>query len=301
MTIVADEARASPRARLDSWLEGIDLLTAVASVTFLLTIFFGFDDFPFRFASQIAFAAVLLRPAFLLRGEFWLALSLVATAVLICSWSEADNHKYLFVYWHWVLTFAMFAPDRATAENLLRWHARFFLVFVFLVASAQKFFSPSYMSGEMFELKLLVDDRFQAFGHLVGIDRSIPDGVVVEMAKLRSPLAVFEDDALKIGSNAYVGKVAQLITMYDFLVQVAIGLLFVPARRLTDKLGHLLLLFFIFTTYLPAPVFGFGWTLAIYGFTLVKGRDKSLTWAYVAAFVAILLYQAPWRDWVLRH
>ena len=35
-----------------------------------------------------------------------------------------------------------------------------------------------------------------------------------------------------------------------------------------DRIGHLCLLFFIYTTYLPAPVFGFGWLLSILGFAL---------------------------------
>jgi hypothetical protein len=82
-------------------------------------------------------------------------------------------------------------------------------------------------------------------------------------------------------------------------VQVFIGVCLVFNRRFSDLLAHTALLFFIFTTYLPAPVFGFGWTLAIMGVTLTKDRFPRWALAYLAACVAVVLYQMPWRNWVL--
>jgi hypothetical protein len=117
---------------------------------------------------------------------------------------------------------------------------------------------------------------------------------------LKSPMSVVENNELIFPSNDRVNLIARLITWYDIYVQFAIGLFFLPNRRITDILGHAFLLFFIFTTYLPAPVFGFGWTLAILGFILARSRFKHLPVLYLAAFVAILLYQAPWREWVLQ-
>ena len=61
-------------------------------------------------------------------------------------------------------------------------------------------------------------------------------------------------------------------------------------------MAHIFLLFFIFTTYLPAPVFGFGWILGIMGFALAKDRFPKIATAYVVCFFAILLYQLPWRE-----
>jgi hypothetical protein len=67
----------------------------------------------------------------------------------------------------------------------------------------------------------------------------------------------------------------------------------------TDKFAHILLLFFILTTYLPAPVFGFGWILGIMGFALAKEKFPRIAAVYMICFVVILLYQVPWREWVL--
>jgi hypothetical protein len=70
-------------------------------------------------------------------------------------------------------------------------------------------------------------------------------------------------------------------------------------RRSTDVAAHLLILFFIFTTYIPAPVFGFGVTLSVLGFALAKERFQLISAAYLLSLVAVLIYQVPWRDLVL--
>ena len=277
----------------------IPLLDAVAALSLFLAVAWGFENPLARFTGQVALLAVLLRPELLKNGMLWAVLSLVSTFALIQDWSSADNHKYLLAYWLWVVTIATSVRDEETAEAVLIWHARFFLIFVFLVAAFQKLFSPTYMSGEMFELKLMLDDRFKAFGHLLGFDKSIADAARMTMAKLKSPLNEFEGHAVLLPANDTSRYLAQLITWYDLLVQFAIGLLFIPARKTTDRLGHLVLLFFIFTTYLPAPVFGFGWTLCIFGFTAARTRFPVFPLIYAAAFLAVLAYQAPWREWVL--
>jgi hypothetical protein len=70
-------------------------------------------------------------------------------------------------------------------------------------------------------------------------------------------------------------------------------------RKATDIAAHALLLFLIVTTYLPAPVFGFGITLSIMGFALAKDRCQIISAAYLVSDVAVIVYQVPWRDWVL--
>lgn len=277
----------------------IPLLDAVAALSLFLAVVWGFDNTLARFTGQVALLTVLLRPELLKNKLLWGALALVSTLALIQDWSSADNHKYLLAYWLWVMTIATSVRDEETAEAVLTWHARFFLIFVFTVAALQKLFSPTYMSGEMFELKLMLDERFKAFGHLLGFDKSIADSARMVIAKLKSPLNEFEGNAVLLPANDTSRFLSLLITWYDLVVQFAIGLLFIPARKFTDRLGHLVLLFFIFTTYLPAPVFGFGWTLCIFGFTAARTRFPLFPLAYAAAFAAVLAYQAPWREWVL--
>jgi hypothetical protein len=268
-------------------------------LTLFLVVVFGFEHWITKIVANALFVAVLVFPALLRQHLFWLILALSSSIALAAEWYVSDNHKYLLVYWLWVMWIAHLQPSRNEAENVLRWHARFFLIFIFLVAAAQKFFSPTYMSGEMFELKLLLDGRFKAFGHLIGIDRAVSDEAMKLTLVLRSPLSEVEGDALILNSTDWTAQVAKLITWYDLFIQIAIGLLFIPKRYNTDLAGHVLLLFFIFTTYLPAPVFGFGWTIAILGLVTAFNRINSLVYLYFAAFFGILCYQVPWREWVL--
>jgi hypothetical protein len=155
------------------------------------------------------------------------------------------------------------------------------------------------MSGAMFELELLLDGRFQAFAQLTGIDAELGLDSVRRMLLLSNPYVQVVDSKIMLASDDHVHFVASLITLYDFYVQVAIGALLLFRRNVTDLIAHLLLLFFIFTTYIPAPVFGFGFTLAVLGFALAKERSQSLSAAYLLSMVAVLFYQVPWRDWVL--
>jgi hypothetical protein len=284
---------------IQSYLRDLNLLGLASALTLFLVIVFGFEHWITKIIANALFVAALVFPALLRHHLFWLILALSSSIALAADWYVSDNHKYLLVYWLWVMWISHLQPTREEAENVLRWHARFFLIFIFLVAAAQKFFSPTYMSGEMFELKLLLDGRFKAFGHLIGIDRVVSDEAVKFTLVLRSPLSEVEGNALILNSTDWTARVAKLITWYDLFIQIAIGLLFMPKRYHTDLAGHVLLLFFIFTTYLPAPVFGFGWTIAILGLVTAFNRINSLLYWYFAAFLGILCYQIPWREWVL--
>ncbi|MEM9473408.1 MAG: hypothetical protein AAGA00_15755, partial [Pseudomonadota bacterium] len=252
-----------------------------------------------RISVQLALLAVVLRPALLDNRTLWLLLSVVNTVALVTAWVSADNHKYLTVYWVYVVTLSVCVSDRKLAESILAWHGRFFLVFVFCAAALQKTFSPTYMSGEMFEMRLLIDERFKAFAHLMGLDKNVTNAAYDLSAQLRNPMTEFEGNAVALPANDKVRTLGLVITWYDLIIQFAIGLIFIPARAVTDRIGHYLLLFFIFTTYLPAPVFGFGWLLAIYGLCLSWKKYPGFNTAYLVSFVAILLYQLPWRAWVL--
>jgi len=272
----------------------------IAGATLFLLVYWGFEDGLAKIAVQLALLTVVLRPALLESRVLWLVLSVVNTVALVDGWVAADNHKYLTVYWVYVVTLAVGVSDRKLGETILAWHGRFFLVFVFCAAAVQKTISPTYMSGEMFEMRLLIDERFKAFGHLLGLDKAVAETAYELSARLRNPMTEFEGSAVALPSTDRIRTLGLVITWYDLLIQYAIGLIFIPGRGITDRIGHYLLLFFIFTTYLPAPVYGFGWLLAIYGLCLSWKKYPAFNIAYTVSFVAILIYQLPWRAWVLK-
>jgi hypothetical protein len=289
----------SALSRLVNRVNAVSVLDAASGLTLFLVVVFGFDAWWAKAVGYSAFLVFLFQPDAIRTWPFWAAIAGASTLGLLSDWYGADNHKYLLAYWLWVITLSHAVKPQGLGERLLAADARFFAVFIFLGAALQKFFSPTYMSGEMFETLLLLDERFRAFAALAGVDLAVPDAASKIVTLLKSPMSIVENNELVFPSNDLVNLIARAITWYDVYVQFAIGLFFLPNRRMTDMFGHGLLLFFIFTTYLPAPVFGFGWTLAILGFILARMRFQQLPVLYLTAFLAILLYQAPWREWVI--
>jgi len=293
-------ADSSKFGALIEFVRNLDLIQTVGLLTLVLTIIFGFDYWLFRIVSRVCLLLFVLQPRVLRRPQLWFSLALAGTISLIVEWEKIDNHKYLLDYWMWILFIVHLFAQPERQRQVILVNARFFLCLIFLAASAQKLSSPSYRSGAMFEHYLYVDGRFTAFGKLIGLDPSVGDAVKKRLMFLRSPFAEVEGNDIHIAGSDRARVAGLAMTWWDFSVQFCIGALLLIRRRRTDAIAHVLLLFFIFTTYLPAPVFGFGWILAIMGFTLAKEQFPRLAVAYVVCFFAILLYQLPWRDWVLK-
>ena len=299
---VSADGRSGPDSlfgTLAELIRNLDLLQTVGLLTLVLTVIFGFDHWVFRIVSRVCLLTFVLYPRSLRRPQFWLALALAGATTTILTWERVDNHKYLLDYWLGVLFVVHLFPQPEQQRSVILFNARFFLCLIFLAASAQKLSSPSYRSGEMFEHYLYVDPRFAAFGKLIGIDPSVADGVKRRIMFLKSPFAEVEGNDIQVTGSDRARAAALAMTWWDVSLQLMIGLLLLFRQSRTDKIAHILLLFFVFTTYLPAPVFGFGWILAIMGFTLAKDQFPKITTAYIACFFAILIYQLPWRDWVL--
>jgi hypothetical protein len=285
--------------RLSAALEAIRKADSVTYATLFLAAIFGFASWYYAFAAQLALLTVLLMPSTAKRPALWGLVAIMATITVVLERDLADNHKYLLCYWLWVMCIAHIPEEREFGDRIIRFNARFFLIFIFLGAALQKFVSSSYMSGAMFELNLLVDERFKAFGHLIGIDANLAQESLRRLILLQNPYGQVIDNKILLLPDGHVHLAAELITFYDFYVQVTIGALLLFRRWTTDLIAHGLLLFFIFTTYIPAPVFGFGFTLSVLGFALAKERSQGLSAAYLLSMVAVLAYQVPWRDWVL--
>ena len=286
--------------RFVQFVQNLDLVQTVSLLALVLTVIFGFEYWVFRIVSRTCLLLFALYPRSLRRPEFWLALAIAGGIAIIVEWERTDNHKYLLDYWLWILCIVHLFRQPEQQERILRVNARFFLCLIFLAASGQKLASPSYRSGEMFEHYLYADGRFKAFGKLIGVDLSTSDAVKKRIMFLRSPFAEVEGNELQVPATGRARVAALIMTSWDLFLQLLIGLLFLFRRSRTDQIAHVLLLFFIFTTYIPAPVFGFGWILAIMGFILARDKFPKLSAAYAVSFFAILIYQVPWRDWVLK-
>lgn len=276
-----------------------NLVDLISLLSLFMVLVFPFPEWLFQITADLCLLLFLVRPRSIRNPLFWFSLALCASIGVIRDWHAVDNHKYLLLYWLWILFLCHLLAEPQWQRRILLFNARFFLCFVFLVSGAQKLSSPTYRSGEMFEYYLYADSRFTAFGKLIGIDPSVPDAVQKRIALFRSPYSKPENDELELPGIDRARIAALILTWWDALLQLSIGVLLFFALRATDQLGHILLLIFIFTTYLPAPIFGFGWILAVMGLTLAKDNFPKIAAVYMLSFVAVILYQIPWRDWVL--
>jgi hypothetical protein len=296
------QAKSIAQSCLQALLEFVkraDLVDLISVLSLFMAVIFPFPHWLFQIAANLCLLLFLVWPKTIRNAFFWFALALSASIVVVGDWHGVDNHKYLLLYWLWILFFCHLFAESQQQRRALLFNARFFLCFVFLTSAVQKISSPTYRSGEMFEYYLYTDSRFTAFAKLIGIDSSVPDAVQKRLTLFRSPYSKPIDDELELPGANRARTAALVLTWWDALFQLLIGLLLLFRLCATDKFAHILLLIFIFTTYLPAPVFGFGWILAIMGLTLAKENFPRIATVYMVSFVAIILYQMPWRDWVL--
>jgi hypothetical protein len=265
----------------------------VALLSLGLIIFYGYSAT--YFVSAVAFLvlpALLYRPL-LEHWLFWALIAAVSGFVIVYQWYPIDNHKFLLFYWALALALA-FSLSPEQQQAFLAKTARFLLVFVMGGAVVQKTLAASYLDASFFEFTLLTDGRFELFMSALGGDRGDIGHNLDVISWLQSAYLENDTSAAALRSSSSVHNIALLVTWWDYLVQFAIAVVLLIGTRWLDVLGHTLLLVFIVTTYLAAPVIGFGWTLSIFGYALSAGRFPKIALCYLATFPLLTVYGLPW-------
>jgi hypothetical protein len=258
-----------------------------------LIIFHGFSTN--YFSSAVAFLvlpALLYRPL-LQHWLFWVLIAGEAAFVVFYEWYAIDNHKFLLFYWALALALAFSLPPEHR-QAFLATTARFLLVFVMGGAVVQKTLDVSYLDGSFFEFTLLTDRRFEPFMTALGVDWGDLGYNREVINALRAAYLENDTSAAVLRSSPSVHKIALIVTRWDYWVQVAMAAAFLFETRWLDLLGHIILLVFVVTTYLAAPVIGFGWTLSILGYTLSAGRFPKITLCYLVTFPLLIVYDVQW-------
>lgn len=285
------EIRSQP-ADLVTRLHAMDLPSVVAGASFILFLLNDFDHPLLEALLGCWLLVLVVDRSVICKWWFWASIALTTSYVLVRTWEDTGNHNYIITYWGWVLTCAFIS--RSEAARIILFNARFFLIFIFLVAVLQKYLSPSYLSGEMFEMKLLRSDGFHYFAITFGIDTATIDATKAQIELLRSAAADVEGNAVLIPSNDHVQNLTYWVTWYDFWIQVAIGVALLFRQRAIEYAAHIMMLFFIVTAYVWIPITGFGWSLTVMGLALSKDRFPNIHLAYYVCLFALVLYHLPW-------
>jgi hypothetical protein len=241
--------------------------------------------------SVIALVAILMPP---LRHSrlLWLLAALLVGASAVGNWQATDNHKYLLAYW--CLAIACSLCTRDPGPSLAR-IARWLVAAVFSIAVLQKLLSRDYLNSDFFYFALLFDERFAGLAKYVG-------GVSEFSSELnesaRRALVNYDSvlTAVKLSSESgSLPVVATFVTWWTVLLEAAIGVAYLaPQGAWLARWRHPMLLLFVFSTYLFAPVIGFGWLMIIIGVAQLDSAATRMRLAYLLSIVVLQAYKYPW-------
>ncbi len=230
---------------------------------------------------------VLLVPELLRRRETWFLLAgLYFLSNNVIRYELCDNHKFLTSYWCLAIGLSLSMRDRAGA---LAVNGRVIVGFVFALATLQKLFSASYLSGEMFEQLLVLDDRFFSLSYLLGdgftVEHSLRNTAQLENA-LRNSLPSVDLE----GGDAVRGA-ALFLTWWTVTIEAALAILFLlpPRLRIASYRDHVLLAFVI-STYPPTNVIQFGWLILAMGVAATEESQRRRRLIYIGAFLFIFIF-----------
>jgi hypothetical protein len=260
----------------------------IVLLSLCLVIFYGYSAKYFSVAVAFLVLPALLYRPFFQHWLFWGLIAAVSGFVVLRQWYPIDNHKFLLAYWALALAFSFSLSEEHRQPFLVK-TARFLLVFVMAGAVVQKTLAADYLDGSFFEFTLLTDQRFEPFMAALGVhagDLSYNRGVISWLQAANPE----HDTSAVLRLSSSVHNIALVVTWWDYLVQLAIAAAFLIGTRWLDLLGHVLLLAFVVTTYLAAPVIGFGWTLSIFGYALSAGRSPKIALCYLATFPLLTVY-----------
>ena len=224
-------------------------------------------------------------------SAYWLAVTLLLAADLVYSYSHAANHYYLTIYTLAILTLDTYRKSRGDdlAFNL----PRAVLIVVFGLAFLQKAISPYFLSGRLMADYVLTggslywplawiypghDGAIQAFEHQFDLISSDP-ALAGTLLPIELPMAGFV-------------LLVRGVALSILLCEIGLFLALAWHRAFKHRLMPLLMLLFLWGTFLVRPEFSF---FALLGILFMCARpDLNLRWTglFVLSIVLFLALEA---------
>jgi hypothetical protein len=231
----------------------------------------------------------------LTKPQFWYVVATLLGTTVYLNWETSDNHKYLFVYWCLALCGAFSLPPGQQAAALAT-SSRWLIGLCMLLATLWKLAMPDYRDGSFFEHTLLADERFAYFASTIaGLPlKALADNRALVDLVREGHLHGAEVSSVVFSTSPAIGYVAQAMTWWTVMIESLLAVTFLaPDRRITAAVRNTLLLLFAATTYVIAPVRGFGWMLMLLGLGQCEERERAFRPLFLAALVLIQLYTLP--------
>jgi hypothetical protein len=269
---------------LEKLIEGWDVFDLALNMSLILLILYAGNFWYLRVPVSLLCVTAILHPPLRHSKIFWLIVTTVVAVSNYYNWHEIDNHKYLITYWCLALFCSLLTAHPAKTIAL---NARLLIGLVFLFATLWKIISGDYLNGAFFHFTLLLDTRFESvaafFGGLTG------EVFQQNHQALRSILAYNSThQVVQLQASPQIFWLAQLLTWWTVSTEGLIAVAFLwPEGKLISRWRDLPLLLFLLTTYLIAPVVGFGWVLVTMGMAQCTSSSKYICLFYLVAFLVI--------------
>jgi len=274
-------------------------LDIIPLLTLFILLFHGYSTwYAYLFTMFLAVVALPYRE--LLRDpRYWLVFACLSIYSILVYWQQIDNHKFLLSY----VTIMLVCAFSASPKNQLKiiaGNARMLIILLMGMSVFWKLYSSDpYLDGSFFEYTFLYDARFDAFLVSFGLDiQQITNNQHV-ISSLKQAYLEQDIHAVQVYSPPLLKTIAWFTGWWVVIIELVIVVFFVFRTSFMDKLGHWALLLFIVTTYLPAPVYGFGWTLSLLGYAVSQTYWKDYGRWYLLCILLLIIYQVPWRIYML--
>lgn len=275
-----------------SLLGGSTRFDLVISLTLLLLLLYPHRYWYVNIPLSVFAVAGFIFPVVRRSALLWFLVTIVIFIGTVINWYALDNHKYLLAYWCLAVACSLTVQN---PQQVLAISARWLIFLVFALAVLQKIKVPHYLDSSFFYYELLFDSRFHGLAkYLAGM----PEHMQTLNEAARRALINYDSLVTQVNleSTPRMSSVAAVITWWNLLIQVFIALAFIFNNDLLCRCRNVLLLIFLFTTYLFAPVVGFGWVLAIMGLAQVRNTQTRMMMCYLAAFLFLQVYRIPWGE-----
>jgi hypothetical protein len=268
-------------------LAGMDSFNLATRLTLMLLVLYSGDYWYLRAPMAVVCTCGILFSSLHRSASYWMLIGLVMVWGNFLNWYTIDNHKYLMTYWTLAVYFCLMLPRPAIS---LAWNARMLIGLCFAFSVLWKCISGDFLDGSFFHYTLLNDNRFrgvaEVFGATNGGDFHYNKLAVAELVRFDSPISMV---TLREGTR--IATVAQVLTWWTILIETLIAAAFLlPTRTLLARWRHLLLICFAVTTYVVAPVIGFGWLLMVMGVAQCDPELKKTRALYVITFFALQIF-----------
>jgi hypothetical protein len=257
----------------------VDTFHATAWMALLCALFYGSGQWYFVIPMGILISVCALFQDAINHELFWLAVCLLVGSTLLFNWFILGNHDYLVAYWCLALFLSRLTQE---SESVLAVSGRWLIAIVFTLAVFWKVTSPEFLSGEFFNLFLLHDYRLAPVGALLTA-LSLED---VRANSKMLPQYSFGEVPSSISLTS-VPQIHLIARVFAWMTVVLEGLV-ATAFMFSSKFGRwrdVILLLFMFGTYMIAPVAPFGTILCSLGYA--QSSSASIRRIYLFFFIVV--------------